>query len=154
MAVVEQKAICHNSLHYIVIFRVKMPRPSYKIKNEDYSIAMEYLLNKFKYSGGYPYLIKCLNEEELQSWCDEYISDVQFKKLKQVIWATRKRNSDKAKFRENPTKQMSISKNALKVTNLLCKSDKMTQSQVIENYLGALAEMPKKMRDDILTRWL
>lgn len=125
-----------------------MGRPAYKINDTDYRDAIIYLLEQHKYSGAYHKLTLCLTGEELQSWCDDNLDAEQFQKLKQVIWARRKRSKDAMKSKK--PKQITISRRAWKSLRELANQDGMNYSEVLENYLGALNECPTVLRKRFL----
>lgn len=127
-----------------------MGRPAYKITDADYSDAVIYLLEQYKFSGSYYKLSKSNNAEELQQWCDEYLDEEQFKKLKQVIWAKRKRTKDAMKSLK--PKQITISRKAWKHLSDLSKKDGMSYSELLENYLEVLNESTSVSRKRLLEK--
>lgn len=122
-----------------------MGRPAYRITDADYNNAMIYLLEQHKYSLAYHQLALCQTGEELQVWCDEQLSADEFKRLKQVILARRKRTRDMA-GRKKP-KQITLQLRAWRSLKQLAKEDGLTYSEVLEKYMEALCEMPKPVRE-------
>jgi len=76
-----------------------MPRPAYKITANDFANARRYIENAMARDDisnvdGYMAFRHAHTPELLQSWCDNYLPDTVFKKLKNAILAARKRNKD------------------------------------------------------------
>ncbi|NRB43152.1 MAG: hypothetical protein HRU20_32580 [Pseudomonadales bacterium] len=128
-----------------------MARPAYKITEEDFSIAYKYLSKKHEGSAALMSLRVCGNGTELQDWCDIELKKSEFQKVKQVIWAERKRFEDSKK--RNKSKQITISKNAWEVLKRLSEDENLSLSETIENFINPMVQMPKPERDRLVKQW-
>ncbi len=76
-----------------------MARPPYKITERDFSIARNYITSSMSRGDisnvdGYNDFRRANTPELLQLWCDDYLPEGIFRKLKQAVRAARKRSRD------------------------------------------------------------
>ena len=74
-------------------------RPPYQITRQDLSFARRYIsraMDRGDISSvdGYRIFHNAETPEQLQAWCDDYLSDEVFEKLKRAVRAARKRSRD------------------------------------------------------------
>jgi len=74
-------------------------RPKYQITQPDFFIARRYIENGMlrgyiRSVDGYLVFQRASTPEALQTWCDDYLSDETFKKLKRAVIVARKRSRD------------------------------------------------------------
>jgi len=76
-----------------------MARPKYTITQQDYWDARRYIDNGMQRDAisncdGYNDFRLADTPERLQAWCDDYLPEATFKKLKSAVLAARKRHRD------------------------------------------------------------
>ena len=123
-----------------------MPRPKYRINNStDYRIAIRYLNQKLNDSGwigrnprthgraAVAYPDQKRGFDNLNAWCEQWLSSDNWTQLKNAIRAERKRSS--TLDREKP-KNVTLSPKAHRILSELSKYDGLTMSEYIEKRLG------------------
>jgi len=125
-----------------------MARPAYKITKADFAIAVEYLEKHFSHSGGFMVLRQCSTPDMLQGWCDDYLTAAEWKKLKQVIWATRKRNKAEIKPKQKP-KNITISHQAWSELSELAEGEGITLSHALVKYIAGINRMSEIQRREV-----
>jgi macrodomain Ter protein organizer (MatP/YcbG family) len=76
-----------------------MARPAFKIMSKDFTAARRYIMNAMDRGDlssveGYTAFRNAEKAEQLQQWCDDYMSSDVFEKMKRAIRAARKRSKD------------------------------------------------------------
>jgi macrodomain Ter protein organizer (MatP/YcbG family) len=76
-----------------------MGRPAYKINERDFTRAKQYILNAIDHGElngavGYMALRQAATPELLQTWCDDYLPQEIWVRLKQAVRQARKRGRD------------------------------------------------------------
>ncbi|MCG7952665.1 MAG: hypothetical protein N0E56_15815 [Candidatus Thiodiazotropha endolucinida] len=74
-------------------------RPRYRITKMDFAAAKSYIRNAMTRGDissvdGYIAFRNAETPEELQAWCDDYLKDKVFEKLKRAVFAARRRSRD------------------------------------------------------------
>jgi macrodomain Ter protein organizer (MatP/YcbG family) len=74
-------------------------RPPYQITRKDFSYARRYIERAMQRGdisnvSGYRKFCNAETPEKLQAWCDDYLSEEVFEKLKRAVRASRKRSRD------------------------------------------------------------
>lgn len=127
-----------------------MARPKYQITSDDYFTARKWIDGKIKkhqleFKGAndfmtaaeelekIPYRHKVAKKavEELQAWCEKYMSDRAWQQMKTTIRADRMRSSQQ----HGDKKQITLTNKAWCMLSTLSETENATLSQVIEKHL-------------------
>jgi hypothetical protein len=121
-----------------------MPRPRYKITQDDVSVVHRWVRTKFRenaWSEDWPDLtawdkfpMDKPTAKKLRTWCDRFLDAGQWKQLHAVIRASRRDKS--------ATRTVRLSRQASAVLHALAKRDTITLSQTIERYLSVVLKEP------------
>lgn len=125
-----------------------MPRPKYTITSDDAVHAIAYLRTRLQLfaidlgaasnrtaNNEFNAAIEAKSKEErakgIQAWCEKYLSDSEWMKLKTSIRKRRERKS-----RKGEVESVTISKKAFELLQKLSKHDNVTYSDTLEKHLG------------------
>ena len=117
-----------------------MPREPYKITDPDLPIAWEYVRRKLHIYPNWPRVgknhiakkefIEMAKESfVLQSWCDTWLSDAHWLRLKRAVWAQKKRTKDRDKVVLKNDFQ--LNKRAKAILRKEAKKNKISLSELI-----------------------
>ena len=95
-----------------------MPKKPYKLSDKDIEIAWEYLRRKLHIDTMWPqvgknhaaksdFISRSKDPSDIQQWCEKWLTDRHWLRLKRSIWATQKRIRDKKFNEKQPTYAMS-----------------------------------------------
>ncbi len=125
-----------------------MARPRYKVTGTDFRFAWVWLKQKIdSFSIPVNFNIKAKEEfekidrgaekdaEGLNVWCEKWLSSCEWKQLKNVVRAQRKRKRDKLSG-QKPV-GIDINRQAYVMLSTIGQRDNITLSKVIERHLGA-----------------
>ncbi len=118
-----------------------MARPQYKIKTkQDFILARQLIRSAMQketidqYSGYTPFL-NADSPEKLQTWCEDYLDDKQWTRLRNNI---RKTRSNEGRPFPDKEAKVSIKNSALDVLKEVQEKTDLTYSEIIHHYLEPL----------------
>lgn len=130
-----------------------MPKKPFKISDKDVEITWEYLRRKLHIDPMWPqvgknhvaktdFISRSKDPHDLQQWCEKWLNERNWMRLKRSIWATQKRIRDKAKNDKKPVYKMS--KNAWHVLFSEAEKQNITVTDLVLNTFKK--NPPKKLK--------
>lgn len=133
-----------------------MGRPKYTIKQSDMAAAHQYIQNKLSTVQSWPVFGKEEALEDffksprsakaLNNWCELWLNESQWKKLKNSILAARKRKRDS---NGRSPKHIVLNHHAWKILSALAQHKQLTMSEfIIREHEDAWERLPGEMHPD------
>lgn len=130
-----------------------MPKKPFKISDKDVEITWEYLRRKLHIDSMWPqvgknhaaktdFISRSKDPYDLQQWCEKWLNERNWMRLKRSIWATQKRIRDKAKNDKKTAYKMS--ENAWHVLFSEAEKQNITVTDLVLNTFKK--NPPKKLK--------
>ena len=129
-----------------------MGRKSFKITHSNMNEVYDYFSERAENYAAVK-LQSCHDENELQKWCDKYVSEKDFTTMRNALRKRHQRSKQEVTNRKDKT--ITLRHAAYSVLEKLRAEDEMNDfSEVIEKYCEALYEMPQRSRKKLLKQGL